>query len=194
MRNVHGFDFLGLTTDMALKTPFFRHYLGWLGTVSASRESSQRWLEKNWSIGISSGGVKEIFETNGDDEVVLMQERKGFVKLALRTGTTMVPCYIFGEIIARPSHFSISCSVYPAPQERVAGTSVMRLTLWLAVHGDPWSSRPDGCGLVVHGLCRQHAAAARVVRQGGHDAQAVQRPQVRSGQFSHPAHIPLPGH
>jgi hypothetical protein len=36
MKNVMGFNFLGVTTDMALRLPFFRHYLGWIGTITAS--------------------------------------------------------------------------------------------------------------------------------------------------------------
>jgi 2-acylglycerol O-acyltransferase 2 len=41
--------------------------------------------------------VAEIFETNNPDQVILMKDRKGFVKLAMRTGTPIVPCYIFGN-------------------------------------------------------------------------------------------------
>lgn len=36
MKNYMGFDFRGITTDMALRLPFFRHYLGWIGTIPAS--------------------------------------------------------------------------------------------------------------------------------------------------------------
>lgn len=52
---------------------------------------------RGWSIGISSGGVAEIFEANNPDEVILMKERKGFIKLALKTGVPVAPCYIFGN-------------------------------------------------------------------------------------------------
>lgn len=134
---------LGLTTDSALKLPFFRHCalcwickLEWfrsaffhplagshhtpfrlihstplsppktnepltdlasIGTVPASSHVAKKWLERGWSIGISSGGVAEIFEANNPDEVILMQERKGFIKLALKTGVPVAPCYIFGN-------------------------------------------------------------------------------------------------
>ena len=84
---------------MALKMPLLRHYLGYLGIIPATSKVLQNYIEKEGaSIGISSGGVAEIFETNAKDgEVIFMKDRKGFVKLALRTGTTIVPCYIFGN-------------------------------------------------------------------------------------------------
>jgi hypothetical protein len=56
-------------------------------------------LHRGWSIGISSGGVAEIFQTNHPDghEVIMMKERKGFIKLALRTGVPVVPCFLYGN-------------------------------------------------------------------------------------------------
>ena len=44
-------------------------------------------------------GVAEVFETNcpSGDEVILLKERKGLIKLAFRTGSELVPCYVFGN-------------------------------------------------------------------------------------------------
>jgi len=97
MHSLFGFDFRGLTTTVALLVPTLRHYFGWIGLISATKSTVLSFLRKGWSIGISSGGVAEIFETGKDDEVILMKERKGFVKLALQTGTPLVPCYLFGN-------------------------------------------------------------------------------------------------
>lgn len=99
MKNINGLDFRGLTTDAALKLPFFRHCtalsvflyprlvglrlsrccshvylclytdLGAIGTIPASSHVAKKHLDQGWSIGISSGGVAEIFETNSPDEV-----------------------------------------------------------------------------------------------------------------------------
>jgi len=77
--------------------PPLRVDLGLVGTIPASRHVARKYLDKGWSLGISSGGVAEIFEVNNNDEVILMKERKGFVKLALQTGTPLVPSYIFGN-------------------------------------------------------------------------------------------------
>lgn len=94
MGKVSLFSFPGETQeDLLLADDFSFREL----TCVAPTTLSSRQLRKGWSIGISSGGVAEIFETNQADEVVLMKERKGFVKLALRTGVAIVPCYIFGN-------------------------------------------------------------------------------------------------
>jgi hypothetical protein len=56
-------------------------------------------LKQKKSIGISTGGVAEVFETNSKtgDEVVVLKSRQGLVKLAMRTGASLVPCYLFGN-------------------------------------------------------------------------------------------------
>ncbi len=57
-------------------------------------------LNDNRTIGISTGGVAEVFETNTSqegDEVVVLKSRKGIIKLAFRTGASLVPCYFFGN-------------------------------------------------------------------------------------------------
>lgn len=56
-------------------------------------------LNKNHTIGISTGGVAEVFETNSPsgDEVIVLKTRKGIIKLAFRTGASLVPCYLFGN-------------------------------------------------------------------------------------------------
>ena len=50
--------------------------LGSIGTIAATGHVAKQHLDEGWSIGISSGGVAEIFEVNNKDEVVLMKERK----------------------------------------------------------------------------------------------------------------------
>jgi Diacylglycerol acyltransferase len=69
-----------------------------IGIVDASRDSARRSLENYpYTIGISTGGVAEVFETNSSDECILLRERVGLIKLAIRTGADLVPCYIFGN-------------------------------------------------------------------------------------------------
>jgi hypothetical protein len=57
-------------------------------------------LFDNKTVGISTGGVAEIFETNSSvegDEFIVLKSRKGLVKLAFSTGASLVPCYLFGN-------------------------------------------------------------------------------------------------
>lgn len=43
--------------------------------------------------------MAEVFETNSasGDEVIVLKSRKGLIKLAFRTGASLVPCYLFGN-------------------------------------------------------------------------------------------------
>ncbi|CAM9095617.1 unnamed protein product, partial [Pylaiella littoralis] len=92
-----GFHFKGLTTDAAMRLPLMRHVMTWIGCQSAEREKVAQSVSEGWSVGLCPGGVAEIFDTNNDDEVLFLKARKGFVKLSLRMGTTLVPCYTFGN-------------------------------------------------------------------------------------------------
>lgn len=93
-----GHHFLGLAANAALRVPIFKQILRGMGVIDASRASARKALEA-WphTIGISTGGVAEVFETNAGDECILLKERIGVVKLAIRTGASIVPCYIYGN-------------------------------------------------------------------------------------------------
>ena len=86
-------------------TPVFKQMLEWIGTVDANRETCKKILSdgrRNPVIGVSTGGVAEVFETDSNDndegeECVVLMNRKGICKLALQTGANMVPCYLFGN-------------------------------------------------------------------------------------------------
>lgn len=95
--SMEGVQCRGLAASAAVKTPIFKQILCSIGVVDANRRTAQKILEKPSVLGISTGGVAEIFETNNDDEVILLKERKGLIKLAIRTGADIQPSYIFGN-------------------------------------------------------------------------------------------------
>jgi hypothetical protein len=97
--SIFGFSFKGLAASAAVSIPIFKHCLGTIGAISASNKSATSALEKNLTIGISTGGVAEVFETNAseDEEVILLKARTGLIKLAIRTGAELIPCYLFGN-------------------------------------------------------------------------------------------------
>jgi len=92
-----GYAFRGLASSAALRPPIFKQVFRSMGVVDASRKVARATLENGESIGISTGGVAEVFETNADDECILLKERIGVIKLAIRTGSDLVPCYLFGN-------------------------------------------------------------------------------------------------
>lgn len=82
-----------------LGTPIIKQQMCSIGVIDASRESSTKALNNNLTIGISTGGVAEVFETNSqpNEETIILKNRIGLIKLALRTGADLVPCYLFGN-------------------------------------------------------------------------------------------------
>jgi len=92
-----GHTFRGLASSAALRPPIFKQVLRSIGVVDASRQVARKTLEGGETIGISTGGVAEIFFTNEDDECILLKERIGMIKLAIRTGADITPCYLFGN-------------------------------------------------------------------------------------------------
>ena len=94
---VCGCSFRGLAASSALRPPIFKQILRSIGVIDASRHIARKTLENGESVGISTGGVAEVFETNEHDECILLKERIGLIKLAIRTGSDLVPCYLFGN-------------------------------------------------------------------------------------------------
>jgi len=93
-----GHHFIGLAANSALRVPIFKQILRSIGVVDASRSTARKSLETfPYTIGISTGGVAEVFSTNAADECIILQQRVGLVKLAIRTGADLVPCYLFGN-------------------------------------------------------------------------------------------------
>lgn len=100
-----GYSFSGIGSSAIFMTPVFKQMLEWIGTVDANRETCKKILSdgrRNPVIGVSTGGVAEVFETDSNDndegeECVVLMNRKGICKLALQTGANMVPCYLFGN-------------------------------------------------------------------------------------------------
>lgn len=97
--SMFGYPFKGLAADAALRMPIFRQLLVSIGVIDASRKSATAALKAGHTVGISTGGVAEVFETDSatGDEAIVLRERKGLIKLAIRTGSPLVPSYLFGN-------------------------------------------------------------------------------------------------
>lgn len=81
--------------------PFVREIFLALGAISCSEKSITRTLTQNQNGGkvlcLIVGGTREILKTKPGSYEIILKDRKGFVKLAIRTGTPLVPVFIFGE-------------------------------------------------------------------------------------------------
>ncbi|KAL2866089.1 diacylglycerol acyltransferase [Aspergillus lucknowensis] len=92
-----------LTLDSNFRIPIYRDYLTLLGMNSVSRSSCEEILTPSntnspgRSITIVIGGARESLEAKPGSMRLVLRDRKGFAKLAIRTGATLVPVLGFGE-------------------------------------------------------------------------------------------------
>ncbi|CAJ1441162.1 unnamed protein product [Effrenium voratum] len=94
-----GIDLRLLTLGTNFRIPVFREYLLGLGVGCVSRASIVGNLARQpgASVMIVIGGARESLETAPGSNKLILGNRKGFVKLALQTGTSLVPVFSFGE-------------------------------------------------------------------------------------------------
>jgi 2-acylglycerol O-acyltransferase 2 len=94
-----------LTLDSNFRIPLYRDYILALGIQSVSKESIQNILTtggpNNEGMGravtIVIGGARESLEAQPGTMRLVLGRRKGFVKMAMRTGADLVPVLAFGE-------------------------------------------------------------------------------------------------
>ncbi|GJQ13665.1 hypothetical protein GpartN1_g5456.t1 [Galdieria partita] len=77
--------------------PVCREFTLWSGGIDACRYSALTSLRNGKSIFVFPGGSEEIFVTRRDEIRVLLEKRKGFIKLALETGSNIIPVLAVGE-------------------------------------------------------------------------------------------------
>ena len=95
-----GIDLRLLTLSANFRIPFYGNYLSLLGLCDASKESCNHILSKGYgnSIMLVLGGAKESLDAHPSSEYLLtLKNRKGFVKIGLANGASLVPVFSFGE-------------------------------------------------------------------------------------------------
>jgi 2-acylglycerol O-acyltransferase 2/2-acylglycerol O-acyltransferase 1 len=87
-----------LTLVAQFQLPFYREYLLSLGLASVSKRSCTSLLKRGQSICIVLGGAQESLLALPGQLNLVLNKRKGFVKLAMTVpNTTLVPTLAFGE-------------------------------------------------------------------------------------------------
>lgn len=94
-----------LTLDSNFQLPLYREYVFSMGVLSVSKESITNILTRGGpnnegmgrAVTIVVGGARESLEAQPKTMRLIIKERKGFIKLALRTGADLVPVIAFGE-------------------------------------------------------------------------------------------------
>ncbi|MFH4977749.1 hypothetical protein AB6A40_004458 [Gnathostoma spinigerum] len=89
------------TLDLQFYLPFRREWILLHGLISCSKESLKYVLDKRHSEGnmviLVPGGAEEALDAHPNTNILTLMNRKGFVRVALETGTNLVPTYSFGE-------------------------------------------------------------------------------------------------
>ncbi|XP_037696627.1 2-acylglycerol O-acyltransferase 2 isoform X2 [Choloepus didactylus] len=86
--------------NLWFRVPFLREYLMAGGLITADKESAAYVLNKKEGgnlLGIIIGGAREALDARPGAYTLLLQNRKGFVRLALMHGAALVPTFSFGE-------------------------------------------------------------------------------------------------
>ena len=93
-----GLDLRLLTLSMNFKFPFTREVLMGLGINSVTKSSVETNLTRapGASVAIVIGGASEALDARPGWATLTLARRKGFVKMALRTGASLVPVFAFG--------------------------------------------------------------------------------------------------
>ncbi|TYZ66573.1 hypothetical protein PybrP1_010055, partial [[Pythium] brassicae (nom. inval.)] len=88
-----------LGASAVFHVPLAREICLWLNAVDASRSTAEKVLKSGRSVMVYPGGIPEIFltEPESKENKVLLKNRLGFVKLAIRHGAELVPVFTFGE-------------------------------------------------------------------------------------------------
>lgn len=88
-----------VTLASNFKCPVLREYVLACGLRSASKTSIVKLLASGpgRSIVLCPGGAAESLYCRPGHEDLVLKKRKGFVRMALKTGASLVPSYAFGE-------------------------------------------------------------------------------------------------
>jgi len=88
-----------LTLRVNFFIPFMDLFLTFMGVCDVSRESCDAILSSKdkKSIAIVLGGAKESLDAHPGNVLLYLKNRKGFVKVALEHGASLVPVFAFGE-------------------------------------------------------------------------------------------------
>jgi len=95
-KNCPGFYGVTAMASIVLRIPFLRQIFGAFHVVDNSWATLVKVL-KTHNLSLFPGGIAELFLSDKKKEIIFLQQRKGFVKLAYVTGANLVPFYVFGH-------------------------------------------------------------------------------------------------
>ena len=94
----------GLGAHWLFKVPVIRDFFLAVGTVDGNHKTAEKLLNNNNLLFICPGGMKEAMHSFPGKDVLGFKKRYGFIKLAVKTGSPIIPAYCFGinDIYSQP--------------------------------------------------------------------------------------------
>ena len=86
-----------LAATFVFYIPFYRDLLLHSGAIEASSIVGDELLKKGISIGVYPGGAEEALYATPKEDVIVLSNRFGFIKMALRNDIQIVPVFTFNE-------------------------------------------------------------------------------------------------
>lgn len=96
-----------LAEDFIYYLPFVGAFMNRIGAVRACQENAERLLDKGSLVAVFPEGVKGIGKLYGERYKLQRFGRGGFIRLALRTQTPIIPCAIIGAEESNPMLYRI---------------------------------------------------------------------------------------
>jgi 1-acyl-sn-glycerol-3-phosphate acyltransferase len=97
-----------LVADWAFQMPFLSQFLMKTGNVAAHPQNATTLLERDELVGVFPEGIKGATKTYRERYRVGRFGRGGFVQLALRTGSPIIPVAVVGSEEVHPVIFELS--------------------------------------------------------------------------------------
>lgn len=83
--------------DFLFQVPGLAEFLLMCNAKHVGMDTTEKLLGAGKNVGVNPGGMHEQVNTDHTQEVVSFPGKFGFVRLAIKYGVAMVPCYNFGE-------------------------------------------------------------------------------------------------
>jgi 1-acyl-sn-glycerol-3-phosphate acyltransferase len=99
-----------MTIKASFFVPVWREFLEMLGFIDASRSSASKALKKGHSLLLVPGGAAEALLGSHYNPELILNKRKGFIKLSIQQNAPLVPCFTFGE---NELHSHVDLSGFP---------------------------------------------------------------------------------
>lgn len=86
----------GGAASIVFRVPFLRQIYSWCGVIPANKERLFSQIQR-YNVGLIPGGIAEMCISDPTIERVFLKRRKGFIRLAISSGASLVPVYHFGN-------------------------------------------------------------------------------------------------